>query len=121
MRIYQHRLENIAREHGRGVTFSVNWPEPIVEYLKGRYMLINLLDEEGCDNCQKLLAPEEGGYGAYTNNIALKQRMKFLQDIADALLDGKHKAEFYIGLSGTNPDDFLEVVVNQKDLIEYLK
>lgn len=118
--IYQDRLLGITKRHSRGVTFSIDWCEPIVETLKEGTMIINLVDSMDSDNCEMLLLPDGWYYGAHTNKFSFKQRMKFLYDVADVLLMDGHKAEFYIGLSGTNPDEFVEKTVRQDNFIDVL-
>ena len=83
-------------------------------------MIVNLLDDIACDNCEMLLLPDGWFFASKTNKLSFKQRMEFLHDIAALLLASNHSVEFYIGSSGTNPDEFLEISVKQAGFIDAL-
>ena len=115
-----YRLANIVKAHGRGVVFSIDWSEPIVDMLKDKYIVASISDCPNLSNCEMLLLPDGEYYNGYTNRLMFRERMKVLQDIADLLIECNRCVEFYIGHSGTNPDEFSDVIVKRSNLTEYL-
>lgn len=118
---YSQSLTKLADYYKRGIEFSVDWSEPIVDYVKDNYFIINLLDYPNSNNCEMLLLPDGWYHNGYTNDLVFKERMRFLQDIANMLIEGNYRVEFYIGCSGMKTEEFLDVEVKCQHLIDYLE
>jgi len=116
---YKQRLTQIAESYEYGIAFSVKWDEPLVRLLSDSYVF-SLSDSMKKDNCERLLLPDGWYFGDYTNITPFRNRMRFLKDIADMLIFYNHKAEFYIGLSGSYPSEFSNSVVKLQNLLDYL-
>lgn len=49
----QSKMEKIAKAHGRGIAFSIDWSEPIVEHFEGSRMIVSLSDRPDYGNCER--------------------------------------------------------------------
>ncbi len=117
---YRQRLEALANYHKCGILFSVDWPEPIVTHNNKDSFIINIVDCPASENCELFLLPDGWYYNGCTNSLTFKERMSFLQDIASILIEGRHHIDFYLGQSGTAPEEFVDITLQCQDLIEYL-
>lgn len=117
---YTQQLETLAKRHKRGIKFSVDWPEPLLSHIQKDSLVINILDCPESDNCELFLLPDGWYCNGLTNNLAFRERMKFLQDISDVFINGQCGVEIYLGLSGTNPEDFFDVSLKNDVLTDYL-
>ena len=75
MLLCRSRLMSIAKAHGRDVAFSVDWSEPIIEYLNNSHVVISLLDDPGADNCEMLLLPDGWYHNGCTNEVLFEKRI----------------------------------------------
>lgn len=117
---YSRCLKSLAGHHKRGIKFFVDWSEPIISHIPKDSFVINIVDSPKSDNCEMFLLPDGWYHNGYTNSLAFKERMKFLQDISDIFINGNHSVEFYLGLSGTRPEEFFDVTLKKGNLTDYL-
>lgn len=118
--LYEEQLREIAAKHLRGISFSIDWKEPIFECKKGEMLIFSLSDGPAQENCEMLLLPDGWYVNGRTNWQPFPQRMVVLHEIASMLLERMHRVEFYIGLSGTQPDEYVTRSVQQSGLVEEL-
>lgn len=117
---YKQQLETVAKHHKRGVKFSVDWSEPIISHIQKDSFIINITDCPESDNCELFLLPDGWYVNGYTNKLPFRERMKFLQDISNIFNSNNYNADLYLGLSGTEPEDFLSITLKNNNLVDYL-
>lgn len=118
---YKESLTKLVNCYECGVVFSINWTEPIVEYLKDVGFVFGLVDYWGSNNCEMLLLPDGWYHNGYTNDVVFKERIQLLADVANMLLERGHRVEFYIGCSGMEPEDFFDSEIKCSYFIEFLE
>lgn len=117
---YTQQIETLAKQHERGIKFFVDWSEPLISHIQKDSFVINILDCPESDNCELFLLPDGWYSNGRTDNLAFRERMKFLQDISSVFIDRKYNVELYLGQSGTHPEDFFNVTLKNNDLVDYL-
>lgn len=117
---YTKQLETLAKSHKRGVKFSIDWPEPLVLQLKNDSFIVNIVDCPKCDNCELFLLPDGWYSNGKTNDLAFRERMKLLREIANIFINRNYSVELYLGESGTPPEDFYDIILNNNELVDYL-
>ena len=113
-------LQSIANASGRGVSFSIDWEEPLLSFLDETCCIAAFYDNPDLRNCEMLLLPDNWTINGFTNVLPFKIRARFLNDVASVLLKFNNYVDFYIGLSGTLPDEFINITVKREDLVNYL-
>lgn len=117
---YVQQIEILAKYYNRGITFTIDWTEPLASHIEKDALIINILDSPETDNCEVFLLPDGWYCNGETNYLSFRERMRFLQDICNIFINENYCIDLYIGQSGTNPSDFLEVTLKNNDLVEYL-
>ena len=117
---YTNQIEMHAKEYNRGIKYEVDWPEPIVEHIKKDSLIINIVDCPENDNCEMFLLPDNWYFNESTNKLPFKDRIKFLQDISELFINNSCSVDIYLGQSGTNPEEFIDVWLKNSDLVDYL-
>lgn len=117
---YTQQLETLAKQHKRGIKFFVDWPEPLLSHIQKDSLVVSISDCPESDNCELFLLPDGWYHNGRTNKLAFRERMKFLEDVSSIFLNGKYNIEIYLGLSGTEPEDFVNVSLKNTDLADYL-
>lgn len=118
--LYTQQLETLAKQHKRGIKFFVDWPEPLLSRIQKDSLVMNMNDSPESDNCELFLLPDGWYHNGRTNKLAFRERMKFLEDVSSIFIDRKYSVELYLGLSGTDPEDFFDVSLKNNDLADYL-
>ena len=116
---YREPLKNLAKHYDRGIKFSVDWPEPLVLRLPQDALIINVSDRPESDNCERLLLPDNWYLNGQTNEVPFCERIKVLQEISAVFTDRQYRAEWYLGTSGTEPEDFSDTTVKNCDLTDH--
>lgn len=117
---YTQQLEILARQHGRGIKFFVDWPEPIISCIQKDSLVISILDCSESDNCEFFLLPDGWYSNGQTAKLTFKERMEFLQDISNIFINRKYSVDLYMGQSGTRPEEFSDVILKNNVLVNYL-
>lgn len=117
---YAKLIENLAKHYKRGITFTIDWTEPIASHIEKDALVINILDSLKTDNCELFLLPDGWYFNGQTNYLSFKKRMRFLQDICNVFNNENYCINLYFGQSGTDPSEFLDVTLKNNDLAEYL-
>ena len=115
------KLAEVAGRYGRGITFEIGWHEPVLDSLTGKVFVFSLFDYPGSENCEMLLLPDGCFLNGETNNISFRERMELLRDLAGIVLENGSSMEYYIGLSGTLPEEYDTEIVNIADLPQRLE
>ncbi len=114
------RLEKIACRYERSMSNHIDWEEPILLNMKDDDFVININDSSESPNCEMLLLPDGWYVNGRTNNIPFRNRVRFLEELAEAIIETDHAVSFYLGLSGTVFDEFENCEVEQSKLGEFL-
>ena len=114
------QIKTLAKHNNRGIKFFVGWSEPLISHIQKDSLIINIFDSPESDNCELFLLPDGWYINGHTNKSAFSERMKFLQEISNIFIDKKYAIELYLGQSGTHPDDFFDVTLQNHELIDYL-
>lgn len=104
---YKEELERIAKRNRRGISFVIDWDEPVVELHKKDFLIANLTDQNDSDICEMLILPEGWYYNGETNVDSFLQRMCYLYEIAEYVLMDEPTVDFYVGSSGAEPNEFV--------------
>lgn len=114
------QIKALAKYNNRGIKFFVDWSEPLISRIQRDSLVINILDSPESDNCELFLLPNGWYSNGHTNKLAFDERMKFLQEISNIFIDKRYAIELYLAQSGTHPDDFFDVTLQNHELIDYL-
>lgn len=117
---YTRQLETIAKNHNRGIKFFVDWSEPVISFIQKDSFIINILDCPTSNNCELFLLPDGWYSNGQADEVAFRERMTFLQEVTSVFISRGHGVELYLGQSGTHPEDFFDVTLNNNDLSGYL-
>ena len=100
------KLLRVAANNGRGISFQIDWHEPIVDALAHSDMMFSLSDSPKQEMCEMLLLPNGWYCNGETNSSSLQTRMCLLQELAAAILSDGLPVEYYIGLSGEPMEEY---------------
>lgn len=115
------QIENNSKSYNCGVKFCIDWQEPFISNIvKENTFIVNIIDSPTKDNCDFFLIPDAWFINGKTNDIAFNKRMFFLEEIARVFLNINCSVDLYIGQSGTELEDFTYVLLNNKNLVDYL-
>ena len=117
---YQDNIIHIAHTHGRGVSFSIDWEEPLLAHYSDAHVIADFRDSPTESNCEMLIIPDHWRYHDQRNELPFRQRMALFQEIAEWADAQGYPIEFFIGNSGTDWDEFETVVIPTKRLTELL-
>ena len=117
---YQDKIINIANIYGRGVSFSIDWEEPLLERYADAYIIADFHDSPTESNCEMLIMPDHWQYNNKRNELSFRQRMALFQDVAAWATVQGYSMEFFIGNSGTNWNEFETIIVPAKHLTNVL-
>lgn len=117
----KQQLSLVAVKYRRGITFKIDWHEPLVDALVDYGMIFSLSDSPESDNCEMLLLPDGCYFNEQTDNISLQKRMLFLQELSKVIIATGHSVEYYIGLSGTLTAEYDTFMVQNRDLPLFLE
>jgi hypothetical protein len=113
-------LSGIAKKHDRNICFEIGWSEPVIHSLPAASFVFSLEDNALNENCEMLLLPDGWYYNGKTNNVAIAERMMFIQEISKSMLLSGFPMEFFIGTSGELPEDYETKVVECHHLASFL-
>lgn len=117
---YQQEIKTLAKIHGIGAKFSVDWSEPVLLSVNKNALVVNIVDLPQLNNCEMFLLPEGWKKNGISNIIPFRERMMFFQDFCQVFVDTKAKIDFYFGESGTDLDDFSHISLKSSELTNYL-
>lgn len=117
---YMQQIESLAMRHNHGVKFFVDWYEPIVFRIPEEAFLVNILDNPKSDNCELLFLPDGWYNNGETSSLAFRERMNFLLDVTNTFINRKYRVDIYLGQSGTLPEEYSDIILTNKDLVDYL-
>ena len=117
---YAQQIETLAKYYKCGITFTINWTEPLALHIEKDALIINILDSPETDNCELFLLPDGWYCNGETNQLSFKERMRFLQDICNVFINENYCIDLYFGQSGTEPREFFNVTLKNNELVEYL-
>lgn len=119
--IIKQKLSEVAVRHKRGITFGIDWYEPITDFINEDSFLFSLTDSPENDNCEMLLLPDNNFLNDKTNELPLGMRLQLLQDLSKVIIATGHYVEYYIGLSGTLTAEYDTFMVRNHDLPIFLE
>lgn len=114
------QLEILAKHHNRGIKFFVDWDEPFMSHIQEGAFIVNVLDSPTSNNCEWFLLPDGWSFNGISEKVPFRERTKFLQEICSIINGRKYSVELYLGESGTDPGKFLNIILENKNLVEYL-
>ena len=117
----EERICIIVHNHNYGVTFGIDWDEPVVSSLKTNTLLVNITDSIDDPNSDMFLLPDEWILNGRRNTRCFNERMQILNDLASEFNSERRSVEFYIGDSGTEKSEFINIEVSKSQLVEVLK
>jgi hypothetical protein len=113
-------LIKVTHEVGVGVSFNLDWDEPIWDTCDENMLFFSICDSSISADCEMLFLPDGWFYNGKTNPIPLAYRMEFLQKIASVVLSMGYPIEFYVGTSGTMLRDYLESSVSLHNVGDFI-
>ena len=117
----RHEMTQVTKKHHRGIVFDVSWNEPILSTIGDNSLLFSLSDSSNSDNCEMLLLPNNCCYDESCDILPFKERMLFLQDIAAIGLRHGCCVEFFLGTSGTLPEEYAKISITNESLPQFLE
>lgn len=114
-------LCDISKKFERRIDFSIMWEEPMFfEFNVNDKLFFSISDSPDCDNCEMLFLPDGWVYNGKSNSINFKNRMSYLQCITDCVMESCQKLDIYIGQSGTEVNEFSNILVKRCFLSQIL-
>lgn len=119
--ILKQEIKTLATQYDRDVNFFVDWSEPILSCIDINALVVNVLDSPKSNNCDFLLLPDDWYINGLTNSMDFKERMKFLQEIAQLMITKKCCVDVYLGQSGLLPEEYIHFTIKVNELIDFLQ
>lgn len=113
-------ISRLVHAHGYSVCWGIDWIEPIIETLPETTVLFSLTDGIEDDNCEMLLLPDGWFFNGRSNIISARERMQVLEELATYVIGQGHQVEFFLGNSGTLPDEYRHMHVAYYELSDFL-
>ena len=113
-------LLKITHEVGIGVSFNIDWNEPIWDECDENMLFFSICDSSISANCEMLLLPDGWFYNGKMSSIPFADRMIFLQAIAAAVLNMGYSIEYYVGISGTLIEEYCESSVPLHNVADFI-
>ena len=116
----ESRISEIIQNHGFSARWAIDWKEPIVETFSNHPVIFSMVDGDEHDNCEMLLLPDHWVVNGKTNTVPARKRMQLFDDIAKYAISQYSKIDFYIGESGTLPDEYEQIQIDCLQLSAFL-
>lgn len=113
-------ISRIIHKHGYCVFWGIDWIEPIITTLPSTVILCNIVDNIECNNCEMLLLPDGWFFNGRFNIIPARERMQVLEELAAYVIGQGHQVEFFLGNSGTLPNEYRHMHVAYYELSDFL-
>lgn len=117
---YIHDIQKLVIDYKRGVKFFIAWSESMVLDIQKDSFIVNIVDSPKSDNCEMFLLPDGWFCNGKTAQLPFKSRMRLLEKIALLFEENVDDVELYIGQSGSQPEELLNVVIKGHELADYL-
>lgn len=113
-------LINVTNEIGIGISYNIDWDEPIWEKNDKNMLFFSICDSSTRSNCEMLLLADGCFYNDKTNSVPLANRLDSLKRIAATILGLGYSIEFYVGASGAALEDYSESSVSLRNIGDYI-
>ena len=113
-------ISRIIHKHGYYIFGGIDWIEPIITTLPSTVLLCNIVDNVEYNNCEMLLLPDGWSFNGKFNIIPARERMQVLEELATYVIGQGHQVEFFLGDSGTLPNEYRLMHVTYYELSDFL-
>lgn len=107
----KEEIKKIFLSAGLGVTFDIDYFEPALKNVSGNFLICSITDNPNCDNCELFLLADNCYYSGKKNSLPFFDRMEMLAQLISKLQDSPEDMELFLGDSGTEYDDFTEILI----------
>ncbi len=116
------RMESIVQNQlskvGYRAFFESSYNEPLLARYMDKSIACSISDSALYDNCEMLLLPDQCWINGKTNDTSFLYRMKALGKALSEIEKYTETMELYMGESGTDPEDFDEMIISTIDFPE---
>ncbi len=103
----KNNINNVVNKYQRGAFWDLNYEEPFLsKYIDS--LVVSISDSVTFDNCEKLLLADDSCYNGESATQPFSERIKVIQECANFLISHAKIVHLYIGLSGTEYEDYDE-------------
>lgn len=118
--ITKNKISDFAKSNNRGVTFCVDWQEPLLSAFTDEELVVSLKDSPNNTNCEMMLLPDNWYINGLTNSSPFSERAKFLKAIASIILEIVNSVDLYIFTSGTPAEELIKTTSKCECLVKCL-
>ena len=109
------KLKKAAENSNLGIFFYDRIKEAFDDEHKG-FVKASLSDNKVYDNCEMLLLPDDWYFNGRKNPKPFMSRMMIIRDLVSIIQSSNQNVELYVGESGVEENDFLEIECDANNL-----